>query len=81
MVIAAVIMLIMKPKESMLTKDRIQGLKCCFSVPCLYLGPQSFYLKQITTEHGKELFYMAQKCIVRSNCMKPRSEKCSKDIK
>lgn len=70
----------MKPKESMLTKDRIQGLKCCFSVPCLYLGLQSLYLKQITTEHGK-LFCMAQKHIVRSSYMKLRSEKCSKDTK
>lgn len=74
-------MIIMKPKESMLAKDQIQGLKCCFSVPCLYLGLQSLYLKQITTEHGKELFCTAQKHIARSSCIKLRSEKCGKDIK
>lgn len=60
-VIAAMIVIIMKPKESVRTKDRIQGLKCCFSVPCIYLDLQSLYLKQITTEHRKQLVWVAQK--------------------
>lgn len=84
MAIAAIIMIIMKTKESMPTKDWIQGLECCFSVPCLYQGLQSLYVKQITTRHGKELFCMERRprnTVVRSSCMSLRSESHSKDIK
>lgn len=58
---AVIMMIIMKTKESMPTKDWMQGLESCFSVARLYQGLQSLYLKQITTKHGKELFCMAQK--------------------